>query len=77
MTLSKFEIKDDFYMIAINKDEAAMIRERMPKVHIRRTMPQKSKRHHYYCEETRAVKNLLYKLQHKKGSADGTKKKTR
>ena len=63
-------------MISINKDEAAIIREKMPNVHIRRTMKQKSKRHHYYCEETRAVKNLLYKLQHRKGGANGTRKKT-
>lgn len=77
LTISKFEIKDDFLMVTITKDEAAIIREKMPRVHIRRTMAQKSHRHHYWCEETRAVKNLLYKLRHRKGGADGTTKKTR
>ena len=35
------------------------IREKFPKVHIRRTCQQKSKRHIYYAEEARGVVNLV------------------
>ena len=49
-------------MIAINKAEKDLISERFPSVHIVRTMKQKSKRHRYYCEETRQVMRLLSKL---------------
>lgn len=48
-------------MIAITKAEKDVICERFPKVHIVRTMKQKSKRHHYYCEESRGVMNYLRK----------------
>lgn len=46
-------------MIAITKSEKEAISARFPKVHIVRTMKQKSKRHHYYCEETKQVMRLL------------------
>lgn len=49
-------------MIAINKFEKEAIAEQLPDVHIVRTMKQKSKRHHYYCEETPQVKRLLRSL---------------
>lgn len=46
-------------MISITKVEAAAIREKVPMAHIVRTMKQRSKRHHYFCEETRAVMAVL------------------
>lgn len=46
-------------MIAITKSEKEAISTRFPEVHIVRTMKQKSKRHHYYCEETKQVMRLL------------------
>ena len=46
-------------MIAINKAESEIIRKRCPKAHIVRTMRQKSSRHHYYCEESRKVMQIL------------------
>lgn len=49
-------------MIAINKAESQVIRERCPYAHIVRTMKQKSKRHHYYCEESRGVMEVLREL---------------
>lgn len=48
-----------FKMISITKDEKMIINKKFPKVHIVRTMRQKSKRHHYYCEENRRVIALL------------------
>lgn len=38
-------------MVAITKQEAQVIRELCPEAHIRRTMAQKSKRHHYFVSE--------------------------
>lgn len=49
-------------MFAITKDEAAIMRERCPKVHIVRTMKQKSHRGTYFCEETVAAMNLIREL---------------
>ena len=49
-------------MIAISKDEKKIISKKFPNVHIVRTMKQMSKRHHYYCEENRAVMNLIRKM---------------
>lgn len=46
-------------MIAISKQEKEVIAERFPKVHIVRTMKKKSKRHHYYCEESKGVMRYL------------------
>lgn len=49
-------------MIAINKMEKDAISKQFPNVHIVRTMKQKSKRHHYYCEESKPVMRYLYKV---------------
>ena len=49
-------------MILVNKDEKNAIHDRFPNVHIVRTMKQKSKRHRYYCEESRGVLSLLREL---------------
>lgn len=46
-------------MIAICKEDAALIRQYFPNVTIVRTMRQKSKRHHYYCEEDRRAMKFL------------------
>ena len=72
-------------MIAINKAEKDAIRERFPDVHIVRTMKQKSKRHHYYCEETRQVMRFLnqmrfpssYKNSGRKDGRDANRKNKR
>lgn len=46
-------------MISINKSEAKALRESLPNVHIVRTMKQKSKSGHYFCEESiQAIKFL-------------------
>lgn len=49
-------------MISITKDEKDIIQDYFPRVHITRTMKQKSKRHRYYCEEDRRVMALLKRL---------------
>lgn len=49
-------------MIAISKEEKDVISKRFTNVHIVRTMRQKSKRHHYFCEESRGVMNYLRKV---------------
>lgn len=46
-------------MVAITKAEKDAIREQFPDAHIVRTMKQKSKRGHYFCEESRRVMKLL------------------
>lgn len=46
-------------MISINKIEAKAIREHLPNIHIVRTMKQKSKRGHYFCEESRQAIKFL------------------
>lgn len=46
-------------MIAISKKEKEYINEHFPNAHIVRTMKQKSKRHHYYCEESKSVMRYL------------------
>lgn len=48
-------------MIEISKQEKDVISSRFPEVHIVRTMKQKSKRHHYYCEESKCVMRYLEK----------------
>lgn len=67
-------------MIAINKSEKEVISKRLPNVHIVRTMKQKSKRHHYYCEENKQVMQLLSEIRcgaddRKVGAKYGHKKK--
>lgn len=49
-------------MISISKEEAKIMRERIPNVNIVRTMKQKSKRGHYYCEETKRATRFLENL---------------
>lgn len=59
-------------MIAISKDEKDIISERFPSLYIVRTMKQKSKRHHYYCEESKPVMRLIKELRGA-GGASGRK----
>ena len=49
-------------MIAINAKEKEIIAEKLPNLHIRRTVKQKSKRHHYYMEESQKAMRLLNEL---------------
>lgn len=49
-------------MVLISKEEKEKINRRFPRVHIARTMKQKSKRHKYYCEENRAAMRYLDEL---------------
>ena len=53
-------------MILVDKREKDAILERFPDAKITRTVRQKSKRHRYYCEETRHIINFLnkYKREH-------------
>lgn len=46
-------------MIVITKQEKEDIVKRFPNIHIVRTMKQKSKRHRYYCEESKGVLRYL------------------
>lgn len=57
-------------MIAVNKSEKDIISKRVPNAHIVRTMNQKSKRHHYYCEENGRVMQILSEL---RGNTDSKK----
>lgn len=57
-------------MIAVNKSEKEIISKRAPSAHIVRTMNQNSKRHHYYCEESGQVMQILSEL---RGSTDNQK----
>lgn len=56
-------------MISINKAEKEAIHKRFPDAHIVRTMKSKSKRHHYYCEETRRIINFLRELRCSSGNS--------
>lgn len=49
-------------MIVITPAEKKIIAERMPNVHIRRTVKKKSNRHRYYMEENRNAVRLLKEL---------------
>ena len=51
-----------FTMVSITKGEKEAISKQFPNAHIVRTMKQKSKRHHYYCEETKPVMRFLNKI---------------
>lgn len=68
-------------MISITKDEKVYISEHFPEAHIVRTMKQKSKRHRYFCEESRAVMNYLNSVRSyrcaEEGGANGSRKKKR
>lgn len=60
-------------MIAITKAEKDVISARFPNTYIVRTVKQKSKRHHYYCEESRAVVRFLNRLRNNGGVANALK----
>lgn len=60
-------------MIVISKEEAEIIRERIPEAHIVRTMKQRSNRHRYYCEETRKVLNLVNNIRSPRPKTDGNR----
>lgn len=49
-------------MIAVSKEEKEIILKNFPNAHIVRTMKTSSKRHRYYCEETKRVIALLEQL---------------
>lgn len=49
-------------MVAITKNEREAISKKFPSAHIVRTMKQKSKRHHYFCEEAQRVLAYLEQL---------------
>lgn len=51
-------------MIAISKAEKEAICTQFPNTHIVRTMKQKSKRHHYYCEESKQVMRILFEMRY-------------
>ena len=59
-------------MIAITKAEKDVIREKFPNVNIVRTMRQRSKRHRYYCEETKRVLKLLKQMREPDCAGDAT-----
>lgn len=46
-------------MVEITKTEKNAIINVFPNAHIRRTMKRKSKRHHYFCEESSKVMEFL------------------
>lgn len=54
-------------MIAITKAEKDAISVQFPNTHIVRTMKQKSKRHHYYCEESKPVMRYLNSVRKNSG----------
>ncbi len=49
-------------MTSINKREAVILRGELPNVHIVRTMKNKSKRGHYFCEESEQALKLLREI---------------
>lgn len=66
-------------MILISKDEKDYISNNYPKVHIVRTMKQKSKRHRYYCEEAPSVMRYLASVRYNgenRAVRNGSSKKT-
>ena len=64
-------------MISITKAEKDAISMQFPNVHIVRTMKQKSKRHHYYCEETKQVVRFLKQMREPDCVADSNRKDVR
>lgn len=64
-------------MISITKAEKDAISKQFPNVHIVRTMRQKSKRHHYYCEETKPVMRLLKQMREPDCVTDSERKDVR
>lgn len=49
-------------MIPITKEEKEKIIKKFPNIYIVRTMKQKSKRHHYFCEESRPILKFLNRI---------------
>ena len=68
---------DFLQMIAISKAEKEAISALFPNAHIVRTMKKKSKRHHYYCEESRSVMRYLNKTRGNDVDADKTREGAR
>lgn len=67
-------------MVLITKDEKDYISKNFPRVHIVRTMKQKSKRHRYYCEESPVVMRYLNSTRYPeqdKAVHNGSNKKNR
>ena len=60
LSLVLYEERRDIAMIQISKDEARLIRNKMPDVPIKRTV------HKYYAEERPAVMKLLGRTQQRK-----------
>lgn len=54
-------------MIAISKEEKDIISKKFPRVHIVRTMRQRSSRHRYYMEEQRDAMALIRRMRAAKG----------
>lgn len=46
-------------MVRVTKNEKEAILKSFPNAHIRRTMKRKSKRHHYFCEESEKIIEFL------------------
>lgn len=55
-TSIKFVEKGTIILILINKTEKEIIAEKLPKVHIRKTV------HHYFCEEDPRAMALIRKM---------------
>ncbi len=69
---TNFEEKDDEILVPVTKEEKFAILAQFPKTHFVRTMKQKSKRHHYYCEEAPQVMRYLNRIRKGGASAAGT-----
>lgn len=57
-------------MIAISKKEKEAINTRFPNIHIVRTVKHKSKRHHYYCEESKRAMRFLREMRDVDGATN-------
>ena len=60
-------------MIEVSKREKEIIANAIPSVHYVRTMKRKSKRHHYYFEESAQVLKVLNRLRNKTHQKGGVK----
>lgn len=58
-------------MVAITKYEKEIIQKKFPRVHIARTMKQRSSRHHYYMEESSGPMKMLRFLRGTDGKGKG------
>lgn len=57
-------------MVLISKQEKEAVIKQIPSAHYRRTVSQKSKRHHYYLEEDPAVLSVLYKFRSEQATSE-------